>query len=902
MLNIYQWFYQNIWPLKNKSILVNYKNWKVIIQAPIGTWKSFLFFDGPLFSLYKSNDRTIINKDSKNWQTQLLFSVDDNYFLVVRNIKLTKTWKDSVKTYLYSIIKDKNFIDYLDTYNKEKIIIKNNDILTLLNFHQVKIENLTSNFKQEKELQENLNDILPPKEVATSTFFIKQDSENIFEVNTSERINILKKIFWIMWIDDAKKIIDEKKRETYWMIKALSAEDTFKDRFKDILKDIKKEYDKLDISFDELEEIFWLEENFDIKLDKIQKLQINLEDTFKKIQKEKEEYIKSNEKYKLLKRNLEEETNELKRFEEKLKEIIKNIEKENKLKNEYEEQENKLNQLKEKLKKINSDIKNIDEKYDNIQKEYEYFLNKVNKLNSEKQHLNDKQTELENNKKVLEKLNKELEKWKDLNFDDILKKIKELEDKNKLEINFEKYHIQDFKPTNLKELETTFKEIITKWKTLTEKIKNLEKQKKEYEENLENFNKQLQNKENATFFCSKIENNCPFIEKIQENFSSKDNISSLIEKTKNNLQEIEKEIKNTEKQRQELVNYWKENKVNDIQKIIENYYKNEEEIKRLNNILHQKQEEQKNFAQKIWEKKAKEEENLKLQNDIKNITKIIKEIEENIDFKIEKDYKNIDKLKKEKENISKNIENTENNLNKLKEEIEKIKEIELEKENIKKQISQKKEKITNLGKELEKISKNIENNNLTNLQEKEQYILKLKENIAYFNNLVDEFNKNKLELIKIKEKYSLLKNLWNIFWRELIIYVFKDYLESLENLINYFLEDVVNFKLFIHLDESWENLEIYIKDEKWKREIQSLSWWQKNALKIWWILWINKLKNSKLLFLDETINNFDEESVHIIANKIKEFISENNIKFYMITHSQTLANLDIWSEKLELEI
>jgi len=54
--------------------------------------------------------------------------------------------------------------------------------------------------------------------------------------------------------------------------------------------------------------------------------------------------------------------------------------------------------------------------------------------------------------------------------------------------------------------------------------------------------------------------------------------------------------------------------------------------------------------------------------------------------------------------------------------------------------------------------------------------------------------------------------------------------------------------------------------------------------------------------LDETINNFDEESVQLIANKIKEFINENNIKFYMVTHSQTLAYTDIWNDILHLEI
>jgi ABC-type uncharacterized transport system ATPase component len=73
-------------------------------------------------------------------------------------------------------------------------------------------------------------------------------------------------------------------------------------------------------------------------------------------------------------------------------------------------------------------------------------------------------------------------------------------------------------------------------------------------------------------------------------------------------------------------------------------------------------------------------------------------------------------------------------------------------------------------------------------------------------------------------------------------------------------------------------------------------------LRIGWILGINKLQNSKLLFLDETIHNFDQESVQLIANKIKEFTEENDIKFYMITHSDILQQSDIWTEIVELQI
>ena len=903
MLNIYQWFYENIWPLKDKSLLVNYKDWKVIIQAPIWTWKSFLFFDAPLFSLYKSNERTIINKDSKSWQTQLLFSVNDNYYLIVRKLKLTKTWKDSVKTYFYSISKDKNFIDYLDHYNKEKIIIKNNDIVTLLNFYQIKIEDLTSNFKQEKEFQNNLNDILPPKEVATSTFFIQQDGENIFEVDANSRINILKKIFGIMWIDDAKKIIDEKKRETYWMIKALWAEEKFKDRFKKVLESIKTEYKTLDIKLEELEDTFWMQEDFDIKLDNIQKIKINIQDFIKENQYLKERYIQSNEKYKLIKNNLAEFENEVINLKENLININKNIDKQAQLTEQYKQLENKIKDKRNELEEKNQNIKDIETIYINIQEKYEDFLKNKNKLDSEKENLKIKQAEFKNNQKQIEKINQELNKKQNTNFDDVYKKIEDLKKQNQIDIDYKKFNIKGFKAaTNLKELGELFQNIIIEWKHLTEKINDLEKQKKENQSNLNKFQKQTKNKENFNFFCSKIETNCPFIDKITESISSKDNFSSLIKQTELKIEQINKELQLNKEKKEKLANYWKENNINKVKEKIENYYKNDEEIKKLNNILHNKKEEQKLLSLKLWEKKAKEEENTKLKKDIEYIQNKIKNIENEININVEKNYKKLQDLKNIKENINSDIEKTKKQLDIIKDELQKSKQFELEKTNIENEILSKTTKIKNLQKDIYTLEENIKDNDLWKLKGKEDKLLKIKEDIWYFNKLVDEFNKNKLELIKTKDKYTLLKNLWNIFWKELIIYVFKDYLESLESLINYFLEDIVDFKLFIHLDESWENLEIYIKDWKWEREVKSLSWWQKNALKIWWILWINKLKNSKLLFLDETINNFDEESVQLIANKIKEFINENNIKFYMVTHSQTLVETDIWNDILNLEI
>ena len=89
MFDIHLAYYQNIGPFQNKDVFVNYKAGKNLIKAPIGIGKSFLFFDAPIFALYKNSSRTITNKNSKNASLQLLFTVNDSVFLIIRNLTLT---------------------------------------------------------------------------------------------------------------------------------------------------------------------------------------------------------------------------------------------------------------------------------------------------------------------------------------------------------------------------------------------------------------------------------------------------------------------------------------------------------------------------------------------------------------------------------------------------------------------------------------------------------------------------------------------------------------------------------------------------------------------------------------------------------------------------------------------
>ncbi|MBR7036335.1 hypothetical protein IKI14_00250 [bacterium] len=50
-------------------------------------------------------------------------------------------------------------------------------------------------FKNETDLQANLETYLSPKEVFLSTVFLLQDADNIFEMRPADRLIVLKNVF-----------------------------------------------------------------------------------------------------------------------------------------------------------------------------------------------------------------------------------------------------------------------------------------------------------------------------------------------------------------------------------------------------------------------------------------------------------------------------------------------------------------------------------------------------------------------------------------------------------------------------------------------------------------------------------------------------------------------------------
>lgn len=59
--------------------------------------------------------------------------------------------------------------------------------------------------------------------------------------------------------------------------------------------------------------------------------------------------------------------------------------------------------------------------------------------------------------------------------------------------------------------------------------------------------------------------------------------------------------------------------------------------------------------------------------------------------------------------------------------------------------------------------------------------------------------------------------------------------------------------------------------------------------------------HSPMLFLDETINNLDQETVGKVADMLADFVKQKSIKLYTVTHSQQIQDMDIWDDIIQIE-
>ncbi|MEI7477529.1 MAG: hypothetical protein WCJ81_03230 [bacterium] len=60
------------------------------------------------------------------------------------------------------------------------------------------------------------------------------------------------------------------------------------------------------------------------------------------------------------------------------------------------------------------------------------------------------------------------------------------------------------------------------------------------------------------------------------------------------------------------------------------------------------------------------------------------------------------------------------------------------------------------------------------------------------------------------------------------------------------------------------------------------------------------MTNSEQLFLDETINNIDQETIGHVAEMLEDYTKLYDIPLYLVTHSQQLQNMSLRDDTIDL--
>ena len=238
--------YHNIWPFREAPLSLCFHEGNHLIRSPIGKGKSFLFFDGPVFALYKYSTRPMVHRKEKKGKVSLLFRHDGLVWLVSRQITLTKSGGESVASRLYRIdLPDDR--ESMCGFESGCILYTDTDIEpTLLSYAEEII------FSNQKELDNHLQDLLPPREVAMSIYFLMQDAPNVFELAPAERVQVFKHLFGLIGIDHAKELIRDERKKTQMMISLQQDDTLLTGKFETHIDDIKKHISRVTtLSLDE---------------------------------------------------------------------------------------------------------------------------------------------------------------------------------------------------------------------------------------------------------------------------------------------------------------------------------------------------------------------------------------------------------------------------------------------------------------------------------------------------------------------------------------------------------------------------------------------------------------------------------------------------------------------------
>ena len=700
-------------------------------------------------------------------------------------------------------------------------------------------------FKNETDLQTSLEALLSPKEVFLSTVFLLQDADNIFEMRPADRLIVLKNVFNLLWIDDAKEKVQEKKKEVWYKLKALQDHSLQDNKLRASLKSLWSNLKTLEED-NELKSILSVNDEFFENIEWFFD-QISLND-FSLVWLDHSPFEKAE--------NL---------IQTKVDAVIKL----NAQLNEFNQQVSALNQQKSQISRdiqsAKTNISDLEKKIENID------AKKWEELKQKKMEFYQKSDSLNSNAKYsdfsefIEFWNKSAENDDSFENLDIPKDLKSAFDILQIAKNAwsSLKTLIESEKVKLENLDLQAKNRKTNHDNEVEKLKELKLRKedeiKQQQVRIEELDKMWA--ENSDFDCPDLCKKCPHISAINkqqyEQYSQqKDRLNQTLETMKSEYkkQDFDNKIKELENQR---IPQW-----DDFKKDLEKKIQWQTEF---SNSLRE-------YLMKIWfvewEKSYREWESI--QGEIQSIDKQL--------FQREEESKNLEKYQQDKVAAETSLQHLEKSLQEQDKQIE------------------------DLNVKIQWVNAEKEKTNWLKLQQQQNEIKQIFQTISQIEQLVEDSVNNKNLTKKLQEDEKKLTRLYSILSKEIVFLALDDYLPVLSDVINNYLSQCVDYTLKMQIDENGDKLELNVKviDSKWEREVKSLSGGQRTVLKLVWMLAVSSYLHTPLLFLDETINNLDIDTVWKVSEMINNFVKQRTMKFYTVTHNKEIEDMQIWDDVIEV--
>ena len=800
----------NIGPFFDRTLTVNFLDGKYLIKAPIWSGKSFLFFDGPLFGLYKYSSRPMLSIKADSGWVKILFEHNDKILLCVRDIARTKSGNDTVKSSLFLIEDEISWVQTIlseeaektannqnSTDTNNKIIHRDIDLLEIL-ANKAHTEAIVS--KNETDVQATLESFLPPKEVFLSTTMLLQDSANVFELQPTDRIALFKEIFGLLSIDSATDRINDERRSATAALKAKWDTSAADKRLQEYLYNL--------IEF--WKTLIALESSPANKTaDTLKNLIEEIELVYEKISIN--EFSLGDERSSII----NEMTTEENTRRDQLQKDLGTIEQRQTL---LEKGTTEIGSLQTAIAQTKREIAGIEDTLKNT------WLEILEKHNARKKQL----------QSDIDALIHWLPQDRFTENKEITGNLTALRNKLQEDIQQGKMFVE----------QKNFAEKILS--QLTEKEQEEKDTIAQQEKALAQLQTDYQNKK--IYYCEKTGADCPFIELINTGF-----FATL---QKNILQ---------------------------AQNTLETYKKKFDTIDTHWNILAQ-------------------------QEKIDLISKEIRSLRELATIRSSKD---IEIAKKQFDTYQEELQTLQREDGKFEIRAQERQNNTIRKAQLEEKLSLLEKTLWEANKKQQELQKTIDEKTLDEIrgslrtsQNRLATLTKISQNVERINDLIHTHKDLQREILRLQEREKLLTDLYRIFSKEIMIKVLEDALPFFAEYINNLLTKMVAFTVRFQPKKTTTDkleLDISIQDSHGERTAKSLSGWQKAILRLAWILAVAQMTGTKQLFLDETINNIDQDTIGQVTDMLKDYLKFTNISLYLVTHAAQLQEMNIWDETISIQ-